>query len=326
MISLSPAAPPPPRAPLLRTWLQLFRAPNLFTVAGDPLAGYLLASGGTLQSRALLPILASLCFYMAGLLHNDLADLAEDRAERPQRPLPSGAARPFFVGLAAAVLCVTGLLLCASFLFTLTTRWDGPLWVGGAIVAVIFAYNALLKRLPIVGPVSMGTCRGLSLLLGAAATLPSGPLDLDPTAVLAAAITVAYIAAVTHLARNEMHPETIGGPVKLLPGLVLAAGALAWLTDRLLVERLAAQGSFGAFAGVGLLAMAAFAALLLGSKLWQHPTMPIPPAIGEFIRLLLPLQAAFCATPGTQVSLYACIALLTLWPISRVVSRRFYAS
>lgn len=311
---------------LLRVWLQLLRAPNLFTVAGDPLAGYLLASGGTLQLRAFLPILASLCFYMAGLLHNDLADLAEDRAERPQRPLPSGAARPLFVALAAAVLCIAGLALCASFLFAGAMRWDGPLWVGGAIVAVVFAYNAFLKRLSIVGPVSMGACRGLSVLLGAAASLPSGPLDLDPTALLAAAIATAYIAAVTHLARNETRPETIGGPVKLLPGIVLAAAALAWLADRLMIERLAAQGSFGAFAGVGLMIMCAAAALLLGSKLWQYPKLPIPPAIGEFIRLLLPLQAAFCATPGTQNSLFVCIGLLTLWPISRIVSRRFYAS
>ena len=105
----------PARSPsLLRVWLQLLRAPNLFTVAGDPLAGYLLAWGGTLQFRTLLPILASLCFYMAGLLHNDLADLAEDRKERPNRPLPSGGARPILVAMAAATLVVAGLLICAS--------------------------------------------------------------------------------------------------------------------------------------------------------------------------------------------------------------------
>ena len=46
----------------LRTWLQLFRAPNLFTVPGDPLAGYLLASYGAAESLILLPIAACLCF------------------------------------------------------------------------------------------------------------------------------------------------------------------------------------------------------------------------------------------------------------------------
>ncbi|MGV3533824.1 MAG: UbiA family prenyltransferase [Chthoniobacteraceae bacterium] len=326
MTSPAPTSSATPSPSLLRVWLQLFRAPNLFTVAGDPLAGYLLASGGTLQFRTLLPILASLCFYMAGLLHNDLADLAEDRKERPKRPLPSGGARPVFVALAAAVLVLVGLLICGSFLFAGAMRWDGPLWIGGAIVLAVFSYNAFLKRLAIVGPLAMGICRGLSLLLGAVAALPSGPLDLDTSAVVAAAILTAYIAAVTHLARDETRPETISGWVKLLPGFVLIGATCAWLADRLMVERLAAQGGFGAFTGVGLLVMTTFAALMLGSRLKKHPKLPIPPAIGEFIRLLLPLQAAFCATPGTQTSLILCILLLTLWPIARVVSKRFYAS
>ena len=59
--------------PLLRTWLQLLRAPNLFTVPGDPLAGYLLACYGAVEPRVLLPVFASLCFYSSGLLVNDLA-------------------------------------------------------------------------------------------------------------------------------------------------------------------------------------------------------------------------------------------------------------
>ena len=48
-----------------------------------------------------------------------------------------------------------------------------------------------------------------------------------------AAIATAYIAAVTYLARNETRPETIGGWVKLLPGIVLLAGAFAWLAGNL---------------------------------------------------------------------------------------------
>ncbi|MEA3189035.1 MAG: hypothetical protein QOD99_2865, partial [Chthoniobacter sp.] len=75
-------------APRLRTWLQLFRAPNLFTVPGDPLAGYLLVVRGSFNGAVLPAIGASICFYAAGLLMNDLADFAEDRRERPERPLP----------------------------------------------------------------------------------------------------------------------------------------------------------------------------------------------------------------------------------------------
>ena len=40
----------------MKAWLQLFRVPNLFTVPGDPLAGFLIATGGRLDSRALCAV------------------------------------------------------------------------------------------------------------------------------------------------------------------------------------------------------------------------------------------------------------------------------
>ena len=93
----------------MKTWLQLFRAPNLFTVPGDPLAGYLLTSLGVLDLRVIYAVAASLCFYAAGLLMNDLWDLEEDRRERPNRPLPSGAASRRAVWSMMMILAVAGL-------------------------------------------------------------------------------------------------------------------------------------------------------------------------------------------------------------------------
>ena len=64
-------------------WLQLLRAPNLLTVPGDPVAGYLLAMhGGVPRMELLGAVLASLFFYCAGLLLNDVRDLDEDRRDR----------------------------------------------------------------------------------------------------------------------------------------------------------------------------------------------------------------------------------------------------
>src|SRR6266567_8976267 len=101
--------PPPPNmsaSAKWRAWLQLLRAPNLFTVPGDPLAGFLLATAGRPDIRLVFAITASLCFYCHGLLLNDLADLAEDRRDRPNRPLPSGAASPGAVRMVCAVLAL----------------------------------------------------------------------------------------------------------------------------------------------------------------------------------------------------------------------------
>src|SRR3990167_7037967 len=96
----------------LKTWLQLFRAPNLLTVPGDPLAGFLLVTG-EMRTEAWTAMAASLCFYGAGLLANDLADFEIDRAERPERPLPSGRVKKRTVLIVAVILFLVGELLCS---------------------------------------------------------------------------------------------------------------------------------------------------------------------------------------------------------------------
>src|SRR5438876_11164896 len=96
----------------LRAWLQLFRVPNLFTVPGDPLAGFLLATGGRIDARVVFAILASLFLYAAGLAMNDLADFDEDRRERPKRPLASGAISRGAAWIATGNLVIFGLGMC----------------------------------------------------------------------------------------------------------------------------------------------------------------------------------------------------------------------
>ncbi len=296
----------------LRAWLQLFRAPNLFTVPGDPLAGFLLANFGVLTLDALPVIAASLCFYAAGLLDNDLADLAEDRAERPSRPLPSGAAHAGVVSVVVVVLCFLGLTACAA-LGTLVFK------IGIGIVASVLFYNRATKRLPVIGALNMGLCRALSLLLGAAAA----PSRIIPDeAITAAIVTGLFIAAITHLARFETKRATPFA-AKWLPSAVLLAG----LAFTLNWERIGrpADAFIGAIAMRAILALALLFSALVAWKLTRDPTVPVPPAIGRFIRLMLFLQAAWCAHTGGMGLIFASL-LLAMWPISRAVSRRFYAS
>ncbi|HSI15782.1 MAG TPA: UbiA family prenyltransferase [Chthoniobacter sp.] len=314
-----------PIPPNLRTWLQLLRAPNLFTVPGDPLAGFLLVTAGRIDGRLLLAVGASLCLYCHGLLINDLADLEEDRRERPHRPLPSGAARTSTVAGVAILLSLIALLFCS--LINLDS-----LVVGLALLVSVLVYNRWSKKVPILGPLNMGLCRGLSILLGAAAgTLdifsPTGGViriwsALFPLAVAAAVGATLYIAAVTHLARIE----TLANPPKaprFIPFFALVAVIIGFFVMALDRTQLLRYNNIWLYL---LAAYTLYAGYKIHRRLTQEPPPPIPPIIGQLIRLLLPLQAIFCLASRSGVGALSAAALLVLWPISRNVSRRFYAS
>jgi 4-hydroxybenzoate polyprenyltransferase len=302
-------------ASLLRTWLQLFRAPNLFTVPGDPLAGYLLASYGAVEPNLFLPLVASICLYAGGLLLNDLVDLREDLAERPQRPLPSGAASTGAVNMVMGLLFVAALMLCLR---------AGPwtLGVGGVLFIAILSYNLRNKRLPVVGPLNMGLCRGLSVLLGATA-VPHGELSIPlmihrrlDHLVVALLFVTFYIAAVTHLARFETK-NAASGFARWLPAAVIVAG---WTTFFPMVGGPNRAPTFALFLLAFVLGAHA------GWELWRQPQTPLPAVIGKLIRLLLVLQAAFCAATGPGLGSLSAALLILCWPLSRAVGQRFYGS
>jgi hypothetical protein len=141
--------------------------------------------------------------------------------------------------------------------------------------------------------------------------------------VLAAAAGLTfYIALVTHLARIE----TLSNPPKTpraLPffGLLLVIIPVFALT----LDRTHLLSPFH----LGLYAVSAYtlyAGYLIHQKLTSEPAPPIPPMIGQLIRLLLPLQATWCLASHSLAGAVAAGLLLALWPVSRAVSRRFYAS
>ena len=302
-------APPEKKAPSrVKVWLQLLRAPNLFTVPGDPVAGYLVSNDGFTDRSVFLVAAASLCFYGAGLLLNDLVDLSEDQRDRPFRPLPSGQASP------AAVRWVLGLLNAIGLGLLFATGSLSALVCGVATVAAVCLYNGWTKHKPGWGALNMGACRGLSMLTGALA----GP---SPHAVLIAAliaVTVTlYIAAVTNLARFETG-GTLPRLARVLPVLGLVPGVFVGAQNALFSPDKAPAAA--------VFALTMGAALVLLLRLFRKPA-PLPPLIGAHIRLLLPLQAATCWFGASQSVGPACAAgLLCLWPVSKLVSKRFYAS
>lgn len=212
-----------PRVENGKAWLHLVRLPNLLTVPGDVLAGFLLAptANGADWSQLLLAIPAGLLLYAAGLILNDIFDYAEDRRDRPQRPLPSGEIQRE----TAAAVALIFLWIAAFF-----AAFFDALPIAIPLILCIILYNIGLKKVSFLGPLLMGTCRAGNLLLGAAAA--SEDQFLSAPAPVAAAIALGlYIAVVTHLARSETHPDSKITPAfigKLL-GLLIPLQALLCL-------------------------------------------------------------------------------------------------
>ena len=298
-------------------WLQLLRAPNLFTVPGDPLAGFLLALAGTAGAsfpveRALAAAGASLMLYCAGLVHNDLCDFQEDCRERPTRPLPSGRISRSAAAIAYALFALGGVGLA-------WTNGKSSLTVAVILVLNIVAYNRYAKRIAVIGPLNMGLCRGLSVLVGASA-LGWSAVE-HPAVIVGAAIVTAYIAAVTSIASRETAVQRVGAR-RNLPACILAFCFAFFILPGLhpLPNDLGAW-AFVLLCGWGVV-WAAWCAVRLGGT---PAPRAVQQSIGRLIRGLLIVQAAFCCLcpwPGLPVA----AILVAFWPLSWLVGRWFYAS
>jgi len=220
----------PPSARPAFSWralLQLLRLPNVFTAFADVLLGYLITHASVDDGITWgLLLVASGCLYLAGMALNDVFDREIDAIERPQRPIPSGrialrtAARTGWGLLAAGVACtaVVGLRENQSAMF------PGTLLIGGALAVMVVAYDGYLKRTPL-GPVGMGGCRTLNVMLG----MSAAPLDAwHPMHLWIAAGLGVYVAGLTWFARQEA--TTSRRPQLAMAALVML-GALTALSQ-----------------------------------------------------------------------------------------------
>lgn len=176
----------------LRTYAQLLRLPNLPTALADICLGALAAQALPEHGLAFAALLlASACLYSSGMVWNDYFDQEQDRRERPFRPLPSGR-----VSSRHAVQLGAGLLVAGVVFALLAGR--ASFIVAVALMLAILAYDGWLKP-TWAGPLAMGTCRFLNVLLGVSAC---GSLVWPQGAHLALVVGL-YIVGVTWFARTE---------------------------------------------------------------------------------------------------------------------------
>ncbi|TWU08115.1 UbiA family prenyltransferase [Stieleria varia] len=208
-------------------WAQLVRLPNVFTVLADVSAAFLLVAG-THQpvTRFACVLLAGVSLYWAGMILNDLFDLERDRAQRPKRPLASGAISPQAARIAGWGLLILGVVLAAASGKIPYENASGdaapdtwlPAAIGCALAIAIVLYDGPLKSTPFA-PATMGVCRVLSFLLGASPMLLAVPgQPLIPKFILGVAFGFGvYIMGITTMARDE---ATGGNKINLRTGLM----------------------------------------------------------------------------------------------------------
>ena len=277
---------PDPRAALL-PYLRLVRAPAVFSALGDPIAGLLLDDGDFSSEQASRLSAASAMLYLAGMALNDLADREEDARDRPERPIPSGAVSPRAAALIGGSLLLGGVL---------AARRGGARWTGPALAAMIVAYDFQLKRSAMLGPVAMGACRALSLLMGVEASHgvvtrrgTEGALQLG-----------AYVAGLTMIARGETGAARTR---ELRAGAGLVAGALLATAVR---------------GGPASLAWSAATAALAGPSVRRAIVQPSPrtvgPAVGALIRAIPALDGGIAGASGpAPAMLFLSMLGLTRW-------------
>jgi 4-hydroxybenzoate polyprenyltransferase len=206
-----------------RAYLELIRLPNLPTAMADVAMGFLVVrvvSGP--RDGLLLGILlaASTLLYTAGVVLNDVFDIHVDARQRPERPLPSGRVSLLAACRLGAVLLVLGVALAvmAASLESLLR----PALVAVLLAGCILLYDAYLKR-TFLGPLAMGGCRMLNVLLGMSATAVAWRTEHW----LVAAGLGTYIVGVTWFARTEAQRSNRGQLGLAMVVIVLGLGMLA---------------------------------------------------------------------------------------------------
>jgi UbiA prenyltransferase family len=322
------AAPPSQNRSRLLAYAQLLRIPNVFTATADIALAAVVSNSLPAQFvPVLLLVLASSCLYCGGMVWNDYFDYVQDLKERPGRPLPSNR-----IALPTAARLGTLLLVGGVVLAGFGGVRDGAYYAESLIVAALLAgaillYDIWLKR-TVFGPIGMGLCRFLNVLLG----LTVGGSVISPWGFVLALVVGIYIVGVTWFARRE------AGASKKLE---LVAAMLVMLTALPLALLLPALGKqlargdgptrIGAFME-GELGHVLFPYLLVAFGFWigiptaaaaRNPTpqrvqTAVKRAVLGLIALDAVLATSLAGTPG--------LLILLLLPPALVLGRWVYST
>jgi 4-hydroxybenzoate polyprenyltransferase len=279
------------------------RPANIVTSVADVLAGISI-SGYFLNFEAdyfpvLLLCVSTIGLYGGGIVFNDVFDADLDKIERPERAIPSGAVKlneAIFLGI---FLLFTGIAAAFSL-----SSLSGILASLIAFFALI--YNKYSKHHSFLGPLNMGLCRGLNLLLGISIIASA----LNEWYFLGMAPLI-YIFSITMISQGEVHGSNRN---KLYYGAILYLMVISimlyfsWIKGQVLI----------ALFFIIPFAWMIFKPLLTAIK------EPLGKNIGKAVKAgvisLILMDAAWAAVFGSPV---AAICIAILLPVSLWLAKRF---
>jgi 4-hydroxybenzoate polyprenyltransferase len=286
-------------------YLRMMRPANVVTSVADVLAGAAIAGVFSAEifkdhlQAIIMLCFSTACLYGGGIVFNDVFDADLDKIERPERAIPSGRVSLQQASVFGSILLLAGVISAA-----LVSTVSASLAVGISLFALL--YNKISKHHPFWGPLNMGLCRGLNLLLGMSILM--GAL---PQWYFLAIVPIVYIFSITMISRGEVH----GGGRKnlyiaailysIVTGFILC---FSYLNDKLLLS-----------------------AIILIPFLWMifKPLIkaiqnPIGKNIGGAVKAgvisLILMDAAWAATFST---IYAALTIACLLPLSIWLAKIF---
>lgn len=285
----------------LTVYLRLMRPANIVTSVADVLAGVAISGYFyhlTCNANSFYPIallcLSTIGLYGGGIVFNDVFDAELDKAERPERAISSGLVSKKEASYLGAFLLIWGIGFAFSY-----SNHAGTIAVAIAFFALL--YNKVSKHYAFVGPLNMGLCRGLNLLLGISIVVPA----ISEFYYLAA-VPIAYIFSITMISQGEVHGGNkrnlyIGGILYALVICAILYFALRqaqWLTILFILPFVwmiykplinAIKNPIGK--NIGLAVKAGVISLILMDAAWAAAFGAIWAAV--FIACLLPVSMRF---------------------------------
>ena len=287
----------------IKALLSLTRPANLVTAIADVLAG--IAIAGYFQDPYPIPApvgwlcLATVGLYGGGVVFNDVFDAELDAVERPERPIPSGIVSKGQAMALGAALLVLG--IGASFMVNETAGL-----LASAIAVASLVYDRFGKHNNLLGPLNMGLCRGLNLLLGVS-ILPDQVMPW----VWVGLVPIAYIAAITMISRGEVHggSSTTLRAAGLLYALVIGCVAALAQREQQLGTALPFLLLFGYY---------------IFPPLWRAVREPVGRNIGLAVRAgVLSLIVMNAAWVAAFASFPLALLVFCLLPLSRLLAKVF---